>query len=152
MPWLEYVHMAKTLGDYSPEVRFVPGGTAVLDLIGACCNIYIIQTHDIRTHEVVYRLSSMAGRANADARILSQAREFVVFCIPASILLISAVAASLQMGICMAIFTRTPASVVHIHPFIAILSKPGILLLTAFVPLCSHSGSRVNKWLCQKKS
>lgn len=77
------------------------------------------------------------------AQIFPQPRELVLFLFSLYFLpmlfLIAVVVASLQMEVSIAAFTRDPASVAHIHPFIGVVSNIGVMLWTATATICLFS-------------
>lgn len=73
-------------------------------------------------------------------QILSQARKLVLFLFSLYFLpllfLFAVVVASSQMGISIALFTRDPTTVAHIHPLTGVASSLGIMLWTATATIC----------------
>jgi len=77
------------------------------------------------------------------AQVFSQARVLVLFLFSLYFLplffLFAVVVASLQMDVSIARFTRDPAAVAHIHPFIGVVSNLGVVVWTATATICLFS-------------
>ena len=89
------------------------------------------------------------------AQIFSQTKELVLFLFSLYFLtllfLFAVVAASVGMDVSIAMFTRDPAAVAHIHPFIGVVSNLGVMLWTASATICLFSWAILRSSLDEMK-
>ena len=89
------------------------------------------------------------------AQIFSQDRKLVRFLFSLYFLpllfLFAVVVASSQMGVSLAMFTRDPATVAQIHPFVGVVSNFGVMLWTASATICLYNWTIFRHSLNEKR-